>query len=244
MIDPSSSFYAYFPEDARKILAEQRPESWVPCLVQRGKTIQLVQLFLRAQEAGMHEVATCAYKALEQLPLPVADRARILVAKKRAPVSSVQSAVTHVAEHIPFTREIIFVEDDDIDEIMQSAMDEVVRDSEDLCVEDKSVVEEHHAAQTVVQAHQAKTVPVFKPLTLLEKLSDTIERIANGAFFPHRNDGSFFRNYEGRLPNKPHDYYREYVHSANEVLHPGCQRVVVGRMGELFYSRDHYKSFE
>ena len=43
-------------------------------------------------------------------------------------------------------------------------------------------------------------------------LGPTLDRISRGERFPHRNDGSIFRNREGRLPSKPDGYYREYVH--------------------------------
>ena len=74
-------------------------------------------------------------------------------------------------------------------------------------------------------------------------LSATLERIATGRAFPHRNDGSTFGNRERRLPNKPRGYYTEYVHPTRGVGGPGPQRIVLGKGGEVWYTPDHYESF-
>ncbi len=74
-------------------------------------------------------------------------------------------------------------------------------------------------------------------------LHPTFERIERGEKFPHRNDGSTFRNLEGRLPKKPAGYYTEYVHPTPGINGPGPQRVVIGKQGEAYYTHDHYNSF-
>ena len=74
-------------------------------------------------------------------------------------------------------------------------------------------------------------------------LGPTLERIAKGERFPHRNDGAIFRNREGLLPSKPEGYYREYVHPTPNVRGPGPQRIVIGENGELFFTADHYSTF-
>ncbi len=74
-------------------------------------------------------------------------------------------------------------------------------------------------------------------------LSSTIERIQKGIKFPHRNDGTIFKNREGLLPKKHSSYYREYVHPTPGIEGPGPRRVVVGENSEMFYSPDHYKTF-
>jgi ribonuclease T1 len=74
-------------------------------------------------------------------------------------------------------------------------------------------------------------------------LHSTFERIDRGEKFPHRNDGSTFRNLEGRLPKKPAGYYKEYVHPTPGLNGPGPQRIVIGKNGEAFYTSDHYQSF-
>jgi filamentous hemagglutinin len=74
-------------------------------------------------------------------------------------------------------------------------------------------------------------------------LEPTLDRIAAGKSFPHRNDGAPFLNKEGLLPQQSSGYYREYVHPTPGVNGPGPQRVVVGQGGEMFYSPDHYRTF-
>ncbi len=74
-------------------------------------------------------------------------------------------------------------------------------------------------------------------------LHPTFDRIERGEKFPHRNDGSPFRNLERRLPQKPAGYYTEYVHPTPGMNGPGPQRVVIGKDGEAFYTHDHYNSF-
>ena len=80
-------------------------------------------------------------------------------------------------------------------------------------------------------------------------LSPTLERIAAGKHFPHRNDGAVFNNYPlpGRsaplLPKKARDYYHEYVQPTPGISGPGPQRVILGQTGEIYYTPDHYNSF-
>ncbi len=71
----------------------------------------------------------------------------------------------------------------------------------------------------------------------------TLDRIARGERFPHRNDGTIFKNREGHLPAKPEGYYREYVYSTPNVPGPGPQRIIIGNGGEMFFTPDHYRTF-
>jgi len=75
------------------------------------------------------------------------------------------------------------------------------------------------------------------------ELSSTVDRIRAGRKLRFPNDGAVFQNRERRLPDRPHGYYREYVHPTDELSGPGPQRIVKGRNGELYYTPDHYKSF-
>ena len=78
------------------------------------------------------------------------------------------------------------------------------------------------------------------------EIADTMNRIERGQRHTHVNDGSTFRN-DGRgekLPEKPRGYYTEYVQSGknlDDYKHPN--RMVYGRMGERYTTRDHYKTF-
>ncbi len=74
-------------------------------------------------------------------------------------------------------------------------------------------------------------------------LQKTVDRIAAGQRLPFRNDGSTFANRERLLPQKPHGYYREYVHPTGGVSGPGGRRLVIGQLGEMYYTADHYRTF-
>jgi ribonuclease T1 len=75
-------------------------------------------------------------------------------------------------------------------------------------------------------------------------LAPTLARIEAGERDPHRNDGGVFGNREQRLPRKPGGYYREYVVRTPGISHAGPQRLIIGRQGEVFYTSDHYVSFQ
>jgi filamentous hemagglutinin len=75
-------------------------------------------------------------------------------------------------------------------------------------------------------------------------LAPELARIQRGDRDAHRNDGSVFQNREGRLPKRERGYYREYVVRTPGIDHAGPQRLVLGVGGEVYYSPDHYRSFE
>ncbi len=75
-------------------------------------------------------------------------------------------------------------------------------------------------------------------------LRDTLDRIERGQRGSHGNDGSVFQNRERRLPSKRSGYYHEWVHPTPKLRGPGPQRIVTGEEGEIYYTPDHYKTFE
>jgi ribonuclease T1 len=75
-------------------------------------------------------------------------------------------------------------------------------------------------------------------------LTATLARIKDGKLLRINNDGSTFQNRERRLPKKPAGYYKEYVHPTPGLSGPGPQRIVMGEMGEAYYTPDHYRSFQ
>jgi ribonuclease T1 len=75
-------------------------------------------------------------------------------------------------------------------------------------------------------------------------LQPTLDRIARGEAFPHHNDGGVFRNLERRLPRQPGGYYHEYVHPTPGLDGPGPQRLVIGKDHEVYYTHDHYQTFQ
>ena len=75
------------------------------------------------------------------------------------------------------------------------------------------------------------------------QLDATLALIDNGGPFPYRQDGATFANRERRLPQQPHGYYREYTVPTPDAKNRGARRVVRGRNGDTWYTRDHYETF-
>lgn len=71
----------------------------------------------------------------------------------------------------------------------------------------------------------------------------TLALIRAGGPFPFDQDGTEFRNREGRLPAQARGYYREYTVPTPGAPNRGARRLVAGEAGELFYTDDHYASF-
>lgn len=71
----------------------------------------------------------------------------------------------------------------------------------------------------------------------------TVALIKAGGPFPYAKDGSTFGNREDLLPQKSAGYYREYTVETPGSPDRGARRIVAGRDGEIYYTRDHYRSF-
>jgi hypothetical protein len=76
-------------------------------------------------------------------------------------------------------------------------------------------------------------------------LQPTLDRIERGESFPHKNDGTIFRNDQNILP-RPEDGnpYKEYVHPTPGTKGPGSQRIIyIPNRQIIYYTPDHYKTF-
>jgi ribonuclease T1 len=71
----------------------------------------------------------------------------------------------------------------------------------------------------------------------------TLVLIHQGGPFPYAKDGSVFGNREGLLPRQNRDYYREYTVVTPGSRDRGARRIIAGRVGEYWYTADHYRSF-
>jgi len=78
---------------------------------------------------------------------------------------------------------------------------------------------------------------------LPSEASHTVRLIRRGGPFPFAKDGSVFSNREQLLPRRYRGYYREYTVARPGARDRGARRIVAGRRGELYYTRDHYRSF-
>jgi ribonuclease T1 len=76
-----------------------------------------------------------------------------------------------------------------------------------------------------------------------QAIQDTVALLKAGGPFPYGKDGSEFSNREGRLPQQGPGYYREYTVATAGSPDRGARRIVSGRTGEIYYTRDHYQTF-
>ena len=87
-------------------------------------------------------------------------------------------------------------------------------------------------------------LPTIRVADLPAEARDTLALIEQGGPFPYRQDGIVFENREGRLPAKPQGYYHEYTVKTPGASNRGARRIITGSSGELYYTGDHYDSFE
>ena len=72
----------------------------------------------------------------------------------------------------------------------------------------------------------------------------TLALIERGGPFPYDRDGVVFENREGLLPDHDSGYYHEYTVPTPGSPDRGARRIIAGSAGELYYTDDHYRSFE
>ncbi|WP_160010885.1 ribonuclease domain-containing protein [Nocardioides sp. AX2bis] len=74
--------------------------------------------------------------------------------------------------------------------------------------------------------------------------AETVALIGAGGPYPEDEDGGTFYNREGFLPDREDGYYTEYTVPTPGSSDRGARRVVAGEPDELFWTADHYDSFE
>ncbi|MER5931478.1 ribonuclease domain-containing protein [Streptomyces sp. NPDC002054] len=73
---------------------------------------------------------------------------------------------------------------------------------------------------------------------------DTLALIDRGGPYPYRQDGTVFGNFEKLLPRQKRGYYHEFTVKTPGERDRGARRIVTGQGGELYYTDDHYQTFE
>lgn len=91
--------------------------------------------------------------------------------------------------------------------------------------------------------HERPAIERSVPAAERAQLLETLTLIDRGGPFPYPKDGSIFSNREGRLPAQPRGYYREYTVPTPAAKNRGARRIVRGKNGETWYTRDHYRTF-
>lgn len=96
-------------------------------------------------------------------------------------------------------------------------------------------------AQPAVVPNSVSGLPAFLP----PEAGDTLDLIARGGPFPHRQDGGVFGNREGLLPDSPRGYYHEYTVETPGARDRGARRIITGGNPPVvyYYTDDHYRSF-
>jgi ribonuclease T1 len=88
-------------------------------------------------------------------------------------------------------------------------------------------------------------VPYVDLADLPPEAAETVALIDAGGPFPYPGkDGSTFGNFEGVLPDRDRGYYAEYTVETPGLDHRGARRIIAGDEGELYWTADHYESFE
>jgi ribonuclease T1 len=88
-------------------------------------------------------------------------------------------------------------------------------------------------------------LPTIQQADLPREAVETLELIDAGGPYPYPDrDGATFGNYEGLLPAEPSGYYAEYTVPTPGSPDRGPRRIVAGDGGELYWTADHYASFE
>jgi len=94
-------------------------------------------------------------------------------------------------------------------------------------------------------ASQSAGADAGLPGFLPSEARTTLDRIASGGPFTHRQDGVVFGNYENLLPQEPRGYYHEYTVETPGADTRGARRIITGGTPPqiYYYTDDHYRSF-
>jgi ribonuclease T1 len=101
-----------------------------------------------------------------------------------------------------------------------------------------------HSAAGRAQEVDPSDVPTVALSELPPEAAATLALIDRGGPFPYDRDGIVFENREGLLPAEPSGYYHEYTVPTPGAADRGARRIIEGSAGQLYWTDDHYRSFE
>ena len=87
-------------------------------------------------------------------------------------------------------------------------------------------------------------IPEVEASALPPEVKTTIYLISIGGPYPHSKDGIVFKNLEKLLPLQPRGYYKEYTVATPGATDRGSRRLITGQNGEIYYTADHYNTFQ
>jgi ribonuclease T1 len=88
------------------------------------------------------------------------------------------------------------------------------------------------------------TLPAVTLTSLPPEARQTVTLIDAGGPFPYDQDGTVFENHERLLPSEPTGYYHEYTVTTPGSTDRGARRIITGSGSEMYWTDDHYQSFE
>lgn len=86
-------------------------------------------------------------------------------------------------------------------------------------------------------------LPTIEVSALPPEAATTLTLIDRGGPFRYAQDGTVFGNNEGLLPKQARGYYHEYTVATPGSKDRGTRRLIVGKLGDVYYTNDHYESF-
>jgi len=102
--------------------------------------------------------------------------------------------------------------------------------------------------------------PVVYDQQRIQAINKLLGDIYNNNHLPYSQDGTTFKNKEGKLPAQPAGYYKEYTLLTGDAPHTvkigdktynvapdlsarGSERVIIGGGENVYYTPDHYANF-
>lgn len=130
---------------------------------------------------------------------------------------------------------------------------------EEIQIPEALPVREDKAAGLAPQPGKDFT-PVVQDKARIKAIMQLVSDIYNGKHLPYSQDGSTFKNKEGKLPAQPAGFYKEYTLLTGSAPHTvtiggttyqvapdlsarGSERVIIGGGEKIYYTPDHYANF-
>jgi len=102
--------------------------------------------------------------------------------------------------------------------------------------------------------------PKVEDAARIKAIMKLVSDIYNGAHLPYSQDGTTFKNKEGKLPAQPAGFYKEYTLLTGSAPHTvviggttyqvapdlsarGSERIIIGGGAKIYYTPDHYAHF-
>jgi hypothetical protein len=102
--------------------------------------------------------------------------------------------------------------------------------------------------------------PRIEDAARIKAIMKLVSDIYGGVNLPYAQDGTTFKNKEGRLPAQPAGFYKEYTLLTGSAPHTvviggvayqvapdlsarGSERLIIGGGAKIYYTPDHYKNF-